>query len=141
MKIPALIFSCVLVVLVSCNKDESVANTSIIGTWELRQAYGEGPVIKFAAGNGTTLTFTATGYEIHDSGVLVKSGSYTIVKDDSASFYTCMMYAAGEYENCIIYDNDATRKEYFEIKGNTLTTVTGCFALDSGVFYDYEKLQ
>jgi hypothetical protein len=134
------IFIICVVLFAACHKESSKVAESFTGTWELRKIYGEGPVLNYEAGNGNILKCTDSTYEIYKSDSLIKSGIYKIVEDTSVATNVCRGFEPGEYAHRIIYDNDDSMKQYFQITGNTLSIVFGCFAIDSGIFNDYEKI-
>jgi len=117
-------------------------STAIIGTWELSKTTGAmnpNPTI-YTSGNGNLLKFTASGYEKYQNGVLVKTGTYTIVQDLTVSESVCLNFDAGRYTDRIIYDNDnSSPKQFFEISNNKLNFIAGCYAYDAGHTMEYQK--
>jgi hypothetical protein len=132
---------------IACKKDNAKNNsdisTSIVGSWELRQAQtGMIPTINYPSGNGDVLKFTNSDYQVFSNNQLIKSGLYTIVEDTSAENEVCLVIAANQFRNRIIYDgNSIERKIFIQISNNKLTFLTGCFALDGGSYKEYERQQ
>ena len=115
---------------------------SIVGDWELRQTSaammpGE---VNHAVGNGTILKFSGTNYEKYANGQLVKSGQYAIIPDATVEKSVCLVYAKNKFANRIEYDGNDSDKVFFQISGNKLTFVSGCYALDAGHSSVYERL-
>lgn len=108
---------------------------NILGIWELRQTSGGmmPGAIHYPSGNGHLLQFVSASYQLYAGGQLQKSGAYTILPDTRATTSVCLVLPAGQYGNRVIFDNnDSTTKQFFQIAGNTLTFLAGCFALDGG---------
>ncbi|MGV3658381.1 MAG: hypothetical protein ACO1NX_10510 [Chitinophagaceae bacterium] len=88
------LLSAFLVLIIACftgcdkNKvDERSINTlSIVGSWELRAIEGGMlPRQEMAPGNGNVLEFTPTHYTRYTNHTAVKTGTYTIIEDSTAS--------------------------------------------------------
>jgi hypothetical protein len=131
-----------LVFFGSCKKD-GASSTSIIGTWELKQAQtGMIPTVDYPGGNGNKLVFSASGYEKYANGNLVKSGNYTIISDASVEASVGLVIPSGQFTNRIIFDNDLTSpKTFMEISNNRLTLLSGYFPLDGGSNMVYERIE
>lgn len=85
--------------LVSCKKESTSVSEAIIGTWELRTEYsGWVPAKSFAPGNGNYLKFTKATYQIDTNHVLLRSGTYSIVKEK--------FNLTGKMGNRIIYNGE-----------------------------------
>ena len=139
-----------LIIMQSCTKENQKnilknkpTETGITGEWELRNtsaAMLPGQV-DYAPGNGNIIKFTSTGYEMYENGSLVRSGLYNVVPDTGVTESVCLVFSAGQFEERIVYDGtDAEPKIFFQITGNRLTFVSGCYALDGGHRSEYEKL-
>ncbi len=134
-----------LLFFTSCNKD-SVAKSSsgsLIGPWELRQAQtGMIPSIDYPRGNGSMFIFSASVYDKYTNGNLVKSGSYTLVRDDSVEASVGLVVTKGQFKNRIIFDNDlVSPKTFIEVSNDKLTVLSGYFPLDGGSYLVYEKIE
>lgn len=130
----------------SCQKDNTADGTdiagAIIGTWELRQTSGGlgTQVNDYPPGNGNMIKFTNTRYENYENGVLVKSGTYTVIDDASVNESVCLEFAEGQFTHRIIYDNNYNDTRVFvEIVQNKLNFISGCYSLDAGYSSIYEK--
>lgn len=123
-----------LLFLGSCKKDK--ANSTILtGSWEIRSSQiSITPTINYPPGNDSIMKFTATTWLLYSKGSLVKSGTYTIVEDDSFDGPT------GQFTHRIIYDGDTTLKKYFKVVGTTLTFAWGPFEVDGGSLIQYERV-
>jgi hypothetical protein len=126
-----------------CNRDHDQCleeNTkSIEGLWELRKASSM-LTIDYPPGNGRTIKFSGTKYEMRENGRVTQSGEFSIVVDATASQSTCLNLAAGQYTNRIIYDNNTNaQKLFFQLAVDKLTFISGCFAVDAGVALDYDR--
>jgi hypothetical protein len=131
------------IVLSSCCKKGITTSNSIIGTWELRQAQtGMIPTIDYPRGNGNTLIFSGSGYEKYVNGNLVKSGTYTLVRDDSVEATVGLVVTAGQFTNRIIFDNDlVSSKTFIQVSNKNLTLLSGYFPLDGGSHLLYERIK
>jgi hypothetical protein len=120
-----------------CKKDQS--SGGLQGVWEIRQAKGM-LLVDYPAGNGNLIKFQGNNYEMIDNGQVTQSGTYSIVLDPSVSTETCLVIPAGKYENRIVFNNSLiSNKVFFEITGNKLYLISGCFAVDGGVEREYVK--
>ena len=129
------IFICVI----SCKKESKKQTDTIQGIWELRKASGSFS-IDYPTGNSNTLTFTGNRYEKKENGQIIQSGEFKIITDLTAGESTCLNIISGQYTNRIIYDTNLNgSKIFFELKGNKLTLISGCFALDAGSRLEYER--
>ena len=126
----------------SCKKDVATS-TSIISTWELRQAQnGMIETMDYPKGNGNILVFSASGYEGYTNGNLVKGGSYTVVSDNSVEASVGLVITRGQFTNRIIFDNDlVSPKTFFEVSNDKLTLLSGYFPLDGGSHLLYERIK
>ncbi len=132
---------CIFIFFGSCKKETQNNSSSIVGTWELRQASGQ-ITINYPSGNGNILKFTATNYESDTNGVLQKSGQYLIVADPTVEQNVCLVYPPGQFTNRIIYDNDTiSHKQFIQISNNKLSIVSGCYSYDGGSTREYEKIE
>ena len=134
--------SALILFFVSCKKD-GASSTSIVGTWELKQAQtGMIPTVDYPQGNGNKLVFSTTGYEKYTNGNLVKNGNYTLVSDASVEASVGLVIPSGQFTNRIIFDNDLTSsKTFIEVSNNKLTLLSGYFPLDGGSNVVYERIE
>jgi len=128
----------------SCKKDATQKdnNTSVIGTWELRDISG-GMMpgsIKFAPGNGNILKLSSTDYGIYKSNQLIKSGTYKIVADTTVEQNVCLIIKDGEFTNRIDYSDTTSIKIFFQLDGSKLVFQSGCYAVDGGHSEVYQKI-
>jgi hypothetical protein len=126
-----------------CKKSTDQSSDSITGSWELREtsAAMNSNLDKYAAGNGNILDFTATDYKIYKPGSVIKSGQFTVVQDTTVSTSVCLVFPKGEYTNRIIYDsNYAATKIFYQVDGDKLTFISGCYADDAGHSEVYERV-
>jgi len=136
------VFCCIGVLLLfpGCKKYNSETNTSVQGVWELRLVSGSFQ-INYPTGNGRTLTFNGNNYEIRENGLITHSGQFEIIPDNTAANSTCLNIPADQYTDRIVYDNNLNAaKVFFELSGNKLTTVSGCFAIDAGSLSEYARI-
>ena len=95
----------------------------------------------YAAGNGNILDFTGTNYKIYKSGSVIKNGQFTVVQDTTVSTSVCLIFPKGEYISRIIYDSNYTAtKIFYQIGGDRLTFISGCYAYDAGHSEVYERV-
>ncbi|TKK66653.1 hypothetical protein FC093_16590 [Ilyomonas limi] len=131
----------------SCKKDVGtnavISATSIIGTWELRQAQnGMIPTVTYPAGNGNTFKFSDSTYEKYSSGSLIASGHYILIRDTSVETEVGLLIPPGQFTNRIIFDSDFTsRKTFIDVSNNKLTFLSGYFPLDSGSNILYKRIE
>jgi hypothetical protein len=134
------VFFGALIIFFSGCKEDSMIIKSIEGEWELVRVTGSRPVITYPAGNGNVLQFSASNYQLFENRQPVKSGTYTMVEDASAQTSVCLVLGAGEYRNRIIYDNDYNSpKKFIQISNDTLSILSGCFAVDAGSNLEYVR--
>jgi len=134
----------VILCLGSCKKDiAGSSSTSVIGTWELRHAQtGMIPTIDYSQGNGNMLVFSGSGYERYTNGMLVKTGTYTLVRDDSVETSVGLVIPRGQFTNRIIFDDDlASPKTFVEVLNDELTLLSGFFPTDGGSEIVYQRIQ
>jgi hypothetical protein len=115
---------------------------ALVGSWELRHTSSAWlPAgTNHAAGNGNLIKFTNSTYEKYTDGQLVKSGTYSVIKDSTVEESVCLTFPEDPFTHRIIYDNDySATKEFIEIVGNKLTFISGCYAVDAGHSSVYEK--
>jgi len=136
-----LLFLVILLVNTSCKKESNDSSVGLEGVWELRSARS---MISsdYLPGNGHIISFTRNKYERIDNGTITNSGEFQVIEDLTASESTCLNIPAGKYTSRIVFDNNmTTTKTFYEISGNKLTIVSGCFAVDAGVSLEYERQQ
>ena len=130
----------------SCKKNEigeEMSNsTSLIGTWELRQAqFSMMPMQNYFEGNGNILKFTGSTYERFTNGILVKSGNYFIMNDSTVEAEVGLVIPEGQFINRVVFDSiSSPRKTFMEISNSKLTLLSGYFPLDGGSKELYERL-
>jgi len=140
MKYSPLLF-CLLILLFSnsCKKENNSSAAGLEGVWELRSVSAM-LSSTYPPGNGHIISFSGNKYEIRDNGQVTRSGEFEIVKDMTAGASTCLSIQAGKYTSRIIYDNNInTGRTFFELSGNKLTIISGCFAIDAGSSAEYER--
>ncbi|WP_431216590.1 hypothetical protein ACQ86N_19545 [Puia sp. P3] len=121
----------------SCEKhsQKSSSSQSLKGSWELRAAQSSMlPLTSYLPGNANILKFTDDTYSISSNGQTVKTGNYTVVEDHS---FNALVVPAGQFIHRVDYQDAAHQKVFFQINGDTLTFLSGVFALDSGVKMQY----
>lgn len=138
-KLLTLMLISVAVLTLSCKKEKETTITAkdLSGSWELRSSFGGmiagGIPPNYSPGNGSILKFTETDYQEFSKGQLMKSGTYTLSKEN---FYSSdvLMYR-------IIYDGNVEAfKEYVEIVDGKLKVYDGMVSAD-GIEYVYQKIQ
>lgn len=113
-----------------CKKE--ALNDQLIGTWEIRSAQG-GLMVQpsYPPGNGNILKFTETGYQLFTNGVLTKTGTFSIVKENGWD-------EAGD--NRLIFDNDFNSfKQFVKVKGNSMTIFSGTSIAADGLEVHYKR--
>lgn len=126
--------------LLSCKKDNSSSSTSVVGEWELLRVVGSRPLITYPSGNGNVLKFTNTNYQAFESGQLTKSGTYSIIEDGSVEASVCLVVPQDKYRQRLIFDNDyGAPKKFIQITNDTLSVLSGCFAIDGGSNTEYVR--
>ena len=139
-----IVFVTLITFLISCRKDDTETSTAIIGDWELLSVQaGMVPTKNYPAGNGNILKYTNSDYQSFSNGQLVKSGTYTIASDPSVESETCLTLPDNEFKNRITYDNNDYNpsKIFLQIKNDTLTFLSGCFAVDAGARKKYVRMK
>ncbi len=135
------IITCSIFLSGSCRKAADTqypgSSGSVVGKWELRIAQtGMTAPVNYPSGNGNTLIFTATDYQVYSNGQLVKSGKYSNVVDNTALAGECLDVSLSR----LIYDNNRSHSKRIQVSaGNRLRFFSGCSALDSGVFKEFAR--
>ena len=141
-KLSLLFFTVLLLVCTSCkkeNKNDNESSAGLEGVWELRSSRSM-LISAYPPGNGHIISFIGNSYEIKDNGQLTRSGEFRVIEDLTAVESTCLNIPDGKYTNRIVYDNNmnATRT-FYDLSGNKLTIISGCFAVDAGSALEYER--
>jgi hypothetical protein len=144
-KIMLTTFFIITLFTISCEKSGDIkkllTDEQLTGTWELYRLGGMAPATTYAPNNGNKLVFTGTHYQLYTNGSLEKSGTYTIQQDTTAKAEVCLELPAGSFRRCIVFEPSPNgRKEFFEISGDTLHLLSGCFAYDAGVARTYMRI-
>jgi hypothetical protein len=135
----------VMLLIDGCKKSSSSegSGTSIVGTWELRQLYGDVGTINYPAGNNSILTFTDGTYSSSDTTKSLlrhQTGTFKIINDNSAGASTGIIIKKGQFTSRLILDNDTTSDKIFiQMVNNQLIFLSGNFQIDAGVQLTYEK--
>jgi len=130
------IFFAACLFLTACNKQGNDP-VNISGDWELRMVRSDMPTTMYPAGNNNIIVFTANTYSRYAGGVLLKTGTYTIIPDAT---FNALVVRPGEYTHRIVYDgNDNAQKIFIQLSGDKLDFVTGQFATDGGVQEEYQR--
>jgi len=125
---------------ISCQKETITTEEGIEGVWELRKISGSWATLTYQPGSGNNIIFTGTHYEIRENGQVVESGEFEIVADPTVVGSTCLNIEAGKYTQLIDFKNARyPQKVFFDLSGNNLTLLSGCFALDGGSRHEYER--
>jgi hypothetical protein len=124
-----------------CSKSSMELKQSIIGTWEMREMQAGMVANKqYAPGNGNMLKFSESTYEKYENHILIKTGTYSIVKDNTAATEVGLVITPGQFTHRIVFNDLITpAKTFFHISNNRLTLLSGYFPLDSGSNISYEK--
>ncbi len=131
---------CMLTFTISCKKETVKAKEGIQGVWDLRKISGSWVAQTYQPGSGNDISFTGTIYQIRENGQVVESGEYEIVADATVGESTCLNIEAGKYPLRINFKNARyPQKVFFELSGNNLTLLSGCFAVDAGSRREYER--
>lgn len=140
-KVLSFIFFFLPIFLSSCEKNNPTESNSIVGGWELlKEQAGRAPVTTYPSGKGNVLRFTKSNYYNFSKGQLLNSGTYAIVTDTTVEAHVCLVLPDNQYRNRIIYDGDEnSRKEFYQISNDTLTILSGCFAVDAGISREYVR--
>jgi hypothetical protein len=139
--VPIVSLTVFIIFFAGCKKDISHP-TTIIGTWELRQAQnGMTPAITYPPGNENILKFSDSGYAKYVNGNLIKSGHYQLIRDTSVEAEVGLVVPSGQFTNRIIFDGDSlSHKTFIEVSDNKLTLLSGFFPLDGGSNMLYERI-
>ncbi|MEX6691307.1 hypothetical protein QTN47_27605 [Danxiaibacter flavus] len=120
---------------------EAEKSNSIIGSWELRSTVGSMPLKTFPPNNGHVIQFTNDSYTVFDSGQAKEKGNYASTPDSSVEANVCLVIKEGQFTNRIILSASSNPyKIFFNLEGNQLTFLSGCFALDAGNQTVYERV-
>ncbi len=136
-------FALTLFLTPGCKKSNPEVNqsSSLVGSWELRLIQGSIPPRNFAPGNGHIIQFTNDGYKVLDSSRVKEEGHFTITPDSSVEANVCLIVEEGQFTNRIAFSASSNpNKVFYNIEGNQLTFLSGCFALDGGSRTMYERV-
>jgi hypothetical protein len=140
----ALSFAFIFSFMSGCKKNnvkEANKSSSIIGAWELRSTVGGIPLKTFPPNNGHVIQFTNDSYTVFDSGQAKEQGSYTITPDNSVEANVCLVIKDSQFTNRITLSASSNPyKIFFNLEGNQLTFLSGCFAVDAGSQTVYERV-
>lgn len=115
-----LLLSLLVVAFLSCKKNASPP-PSIAGNWELKVQ----PFSSYSFPDPIRIKFTGNNYERYVAGVLDKSGTFTITKDQ---------HGDNPKANRIILDNDlGVNKSFYSIEGKQLRLSADPFLAASGI--------
>ncbi len=131
--------SVITMAFLGCSKDKS--NTgSLEGQWELRRASGM-ITLSYAPGEGQTIKFKGNNYEVRNKdGQVIENGVYSVLKDAGVSEATCLVIPQDTYKERIEFSADNSgRKTYLQQSSDSLTFISGCFALDGGSREEYVR--
>lgn len=128
-----------LIVAASCKKDKQ-DHEDLMGTWELRYAGGSWNPQTFAAGNGSLLKFTKSGYELIKDGVVIRSGSYETKTNGVATGSECSADGPANPGKILIFADSTVPKQAYKFNDNQLEISYGCFAVDAGRILKYTKI-
>lgn len=137
---------CILFLLfcaAGCKKsDTAIAVDSIQGKWEIRAIQaGMTPTLIYEAGNGHYLLFEGNNYKEIKSGATILTGTYTVRKE-STSIEGCPNSSPQPVMTKMIWSPSVGGREpFFYFDGNRLKFISGCFALDGGIFSEWEKVK
>lgn len=137
-----LIFISVLTILFfACKKDNASFVDNLQGQWELRRVSGM-LTVDYPAGNGKIVKFNGNICESFQHDELIDRSSFEIIPDKTVSVSTCMVFEKGMYDKRILYHKASTsQKTFIRISGDTLSFVSGCFAVDAGSESKYVRIQ
>ena len=112
-----IILFALLVVVISCKKDNNANVAPLNGKWEFRgiSCYCA-PVVNTVStqpGNGNIISFSGNTYTRYVSNNLAKTCTF-IIKSE-------VLQSAAAPVNRIIFDSDTLQKQYFRINGTKLT--------------------
>jgi hypothetical protein len=129
---------CLVLLLLSATCRKNAVPSPLIGQWEIRSAQqGMTPTIVYSPGNDSLLEFSSSNfYAMYIKGRLIRTGSYTVVEDHS---FDALVVPAGQFTQRIVYA-DSTAKIFFQINSDTLTFVSGNFAVDGGTKLQYKQV-
>jgi len=135
MKVAAACCAALLLLSASCKKNTKSSSQNLVGSWELRATQSSMmPNTSYPPGNGNLLIFTDHSYSIAKGGQTVKTGNYTVAEDHS---FNALVVPEGQFIHRIDYQDSVHQKVFFQINGDTLTFLSGIFALDSGAELQY----
>ena len=133
------------VIVNGCSKN-NVPNTTdnvstLQGAWELRiEQGGMSMPLHYAPGTGNFITFHSNNYLSYKNGSQDKKGIFALVDDSTVTEKVCLQLPENEFTQRIVFDNDTTdRKVFFNVSNDTLTLLSGCFAIDAGSSKIYVK--
>jgi hypothetical protein len=133
----------IICILFACKKNNNKSdNNSLIGYWELAETSGGMmPARQHGPGNGNVIELTASTYKHYRNGLLVQSGSYFTVPDNSVEKNVCLVIEDDRYTRRIIFDT-AQAKQFYDVHGDgdKLSFISGCYAIDAGHQEEYRRI-
>lgn len=141
MKLRLAVISILTILFFGCKKDNASFIDNLQGQWELRRASGM-LTTDYPAGNGKILKFSGNICESFQHEELIDRGSYEIIPDKTVSVSTCMVFEEGIYNKRILFHKASTnQKTFIRLSGDTLSFVSGCFAIDAGSESKYVRIK
>ena len=135
---PTLLIALTLFILTACNKTTSESG-ELNGTWTLTKINGNFILDTIPERFKETLSLNEGTYEmtIGDSTI---TGTYTTAQDTGVIQAVCLQIEPGIYSRRIDFSkNNADQKVYYQVEGNTLKLISGCFAYDAGAEKIYSR--
>lgn len=137
-----IIIAILLTASLGCKKsDSAVAMDGIQGKWELRKSQaGMSIGLEYTAGNANYLVFTGTNYQVLSNGVATSTGTFKVRTESTVIDGCPEAFPYKEMAKLLWTPAVGDREPFFYIDGNRLKLMSGCFALDGGIYSEWERV-
>jgi len=131
----------ITLLIAACKKSADNKPTVLEGKWEMRTTWGDMPLTTYAEGNGNQLHFSNNHYVRLETNEVKKTGSFSLVKDNTAGATVGMVIPEGQFESRIVFGPDPQQKVFYQFTNDTLYLLQGFFPADGGVKTGYVRIQ
>ena len=125
MKNTLLVLSALTLAAGAAGCKKNYTNSALDGSWERRVTYGFTGRIEYPEGNGNGMDFQGNGYSSFVNGTPGHTGTFRLAPD--------WFYQSNEKGWRIVFDGELTSKQFYELKGDTLSIFDDRSVSDGGM--------
>lgn len=132
-----------MLIISGCKKGTSVDDMGLIGSWQLvERSGGMNPEVFHPAANEEVLKFANSNYKLYHNDILANTGFYAIAEDSTVEQEVCLVFANNYYSRRIDFSGmDNSGKTFYNLNGDTLRLISGCYAYDAGSTKVYARMK